>query len=230
MAAQNFKGELQEWTQKQGLPKPKYHTVRLEDSEDHCPNFQSTVSFLIHHDQQQPSQFTGDFVLSKKKAEANVAEIALQGLHTYKQQQTIHISPSKPIYVLCDLENISIKMFLDQHQFQGPVYFYGFCANDHPSAQNPLDEKYPIITQIIHSTRRDACDVSIIMFATRLMLVIPRNAILLIVTRDRFGAALADCVNSNFLQLNVPVEFANRAIHVTNLQDLLQSLNVFQEN
>ena len=225
--SENFKGALQEWTQKQNLPLPTYNTWRLEHDEYHCPEFQSSFSFLHEN---QMSQFTGNIESSKKRAEASAAQSALQGLQKIKQHQTIHISPTKPIYILCDLENIPMKKFLEQHTFEGPIYFYGFCAHDHSSSQNRLDSQYPILTQIVYSTRRDACDVSLVMFATRLLLAIPQNAIFLVVTTDRFGAALTDCVNSNFLQLNIPAELANRAVHVTNINDLLQSILVFRAN
>ena len=233
----NPKGKLQIILQKTKHPLPIYDTKRVA-GDDHIPFFESKVSINYGPNYPNPLIFKGKRQKTKKAAET---QAALKALSWFERHKTItKISVKRPLHVLIDLENVPATSLFEQYSFDESIKFNGFFANGHHLSINPLPDSYPIETFTIQSTRKDSCDIGIVMYATRILLeYMPHlelieqspdqhiGPLIIIVTKDRFGAALTDLINENFLQIRLPKHVAIRAIHVTTIKDLFQSLQVF---
>ena len=180
------KNKLQEICQKKKYLLPSYDTSRCNDSLDHQPSFSSFVT--ITYDE-KIYKTCGKKCDSKKKAEISAAEEMLKVLGDIIIEKTNTYESEKIIFVLVDMENVHMGEFFEQKKFSDKFKFIGFATENHPSIKVAPPK---MLIETIKSDRRDACDILMIGYASRLVL---QNVNIIIITHDHFGRGLVDYIN-----------------------------------
>jgi hypothetical protein len=178
----NPKNQLQEFCQKHKSPLPVYHTVKKNSG------FSSTVT-IVYNENKYHETNDPDFQ-SKKLAEKQVASCMLKKLDHIIQSETVEYTSRQTIYVLVDMENVHMGNFFHGRKFSKNIRFIGFSTENHPSINVAPPEIYQIET--IRSDRKDACDILIIGYATKLSDM--DNITIVIITKDHFGPGLVDYI------------------------------------
>jgi hypothetical protein len=137
----------------------------------------------------------------------------------------INIKAGEYVLVMVDLENITngLEEMFKKYEFKpaNMVHFMGFLSFGHHNAKkeysflSPTGYEYKFEISKIDSTRRDACDVALVMRASQIIPFYKPN-IVVVASGDKFAPALVDAINTNFLGN------ANntRAIHANNADEI----------
>ena len=175
-----YKNQLQEFCQKRKIPLPTYKTSKVK------MGFISIVTIPYKGLTTQ-----GNTKPTKKKAEISAAE---ELLIVIKNNQTVtKYTSDQDIYVLIDMENIHMGDYFDLKCFSSKYKFIGFATKNHSS----LNVSSPNINvHTIESSRRDACDIMMIGYTSRLVMKLFGPTQIYIVTKDHFGEGLVDYINS----------------------------------
>lgn len=175
-----YKNQLQEFCQKHKIALPVYKTKTVQGNK-----FQSEVSINYNH-----LIGVGKISLNKKSSEKSSAKNLLDNI---KGNQVIkrYIS-DKDIYVLIDMENIHMGNYFELKHFSNHYNFLGFATKNHSSINIASSN---IIINTIESSRRDACDIMMIGYTSRLVMTVS-NTVIYVVTKDHFGEGLVDYINS----------------------------------
>ena len=191
----NYKGLLQEYCQKKGLPLPKYNTTPLTNGK-----FASSVVVNNHFYDMDEKMDTYD---TKKEAEQVVAEYALSQIekknesekHSFTIPLTEDFQPTTALFIdienkqtiLKDLEErINMNCFSFSNHSQDSVYFYVFISKYHHLYKKIKDTKYCTVFDI-DSPNKDAADV----YMTYMCASLGENFKNIgIVTGDHFGHTL----------------------------------------
>jgi hypothetical protein len=105
--------------------------------------------------------------------------------------------------VFIDLENATRDSNLFQElSDKMNARVFGFLSRYHHN----YNKSFGIEVFTIDSNRRDACDVGMIMYITRYILDNDDINNIVFVTRDKFGSALVDCINTNFINIGRHIE------------------------
>lgn len=185
-----YKNKLQEFCQKKRLDLPIYNTIRLE-SKDHKPRFVSNVKINLNN-----IEVNGKVKNKKKDAEISAAEHCLNRLEKYLKLQKKDIFPKHETHILVDLENIKLGDLRDRYNFKN-VMFHIFAVENSSCLSTLKSDDY--IYHTVKSTKRDAADVLLIMFVSK---ILDKNINLIILTQDHFGSALMDCIDQSKHKLN----------------------------
>ncbi len=201
-----FKNKLQEICQKKNNPLPLYDTSRCINTLDHKPSFSSLVT--VQYDKILYKTY-GKRCDTKKKAEKSAAEKMLKKLDDIIVCNTNKYESENIIYVLVDMENVCMGEFFEQKMFSDQFKFIGFATKNHPSIN--VSPPQMTLIETIKSDRRDACDILMIGYTSRL--VKDENIHLshiIILTQDHFGHGLVDYIkqisNSNIRCIETIVE------------------------
>jgi hypothetical protein len=147
------------------------------------------------------------------------------------QLQAQIINLKGPVTVLVDLENITsgLEEMFSTYQFlpQNNIKFHGLLSVGHHNARknftfSSFGHTYNFDMHMIDSTRRDACDVALIMKATVLCEIWCDNCdvpmTMVIASGDKFAPALVDAINSDFLMIENG--HILQAIHANNANEI----------
>lgn len=218
MSQNNSKNKLQELLAKQDICPPTYNTFPTESG------FVSEVFVWGDMYRGQPST-------TKKGAEKNAAEVALEFIHkddiesqikpkTLGKKPKIKLAKSIDVYcgtpgdpsylVLIDLENIQ-KVDIE---FPEDVLVFGFISHISHLYGNIDKYRSKMFVEVAHSSVKDASD---FLMALVLGRELDRGAngflnMIYIVTKDHFGGALVDIVKH---RENTNIK------HITRLKDLV---------
>ena len=225
----NWKGRLQEKLSKENKITTKVEYVTHKMGPDHAPIFQSFVKVNGFH-----SSALGN---SRKKSEQLAAKLLLLQLEHQNKSQSVDVTKTNVLKLLgvdkvlfaFDLENVTSQLndFFQSFDFEG-VDLKGYFSTFHHNANKDLrfEDLYGNFIEMeihkIDSSRRDACDVGMIMSVTNECLK-NQPEMVYIVTRDKFGAALTDCINSNFLDIQT------KAFHIPDAQTLKNHVLNFEK-
>lgn len=200
----NFVGELNEYYQKRKLEMPVYQIktkpdgtfvsgIMLLGGEDTGKTFVSKCAFTKKQSKQMVARQVLDFLAGKKK-------------QIVRKEKTI-------MYVLIDMENVHYKTFFNDYEFSANIRFVGFVTRSHALAKR----EHPFKVVKINSDRRDVVDVRLIMYAQEIMLDMGLNiGAVCVVTKDKFGSALVDCINET--RLNV------RGVGAKSMEEMLDKI------
>ena len=182
-----YKNTLQEFCQKHSYPLPSYETTKC-GGPSHQPTFKTSVTMtykeIIH-------KIYGKAKPTKKKAEISAAKEMIFLIDTIVEEETDCHKSDNQVYILIDMENIHMGNFFHQRKFSSDFQFIGFATTNHPSIKAAPSALSNIET--FASDRKDACDIMIIGYATRL--VLEGSGDIIIVTKDHFGQGLVDYIN-----------------------------------
>ena len=159
-------------------------------------------------------------------------------LSEYSQSVDVDSGKNR-ILVLIDLENITnglAECFLKYNfsPFRN-FMFQGFLSLAHHNATKPErfvfntrnnGEQVNLNPSSIDSTRRDACDIAMIMYATRSLLQLdPGNVpdIIVVASGDKFAAALTDAINTGYIKTTTKKKV--RCVHANNADEIGWRLN-----
>lgn len=179
------KNKLQEFYQKQGLPLPKYETLRL-GGPDHKPVWQSRIT--------TPDKIViiGGIKPTKSLSESSAAKRALKSIVNDLQPKII--LPNRTA-LLVDVENLP-KFINDVCDKYDNLDIYAFVGIHHCLSER----KFPsnVIKVLSPSTQQDGTDTCMQVYIGYLL---SQNKYdnYLIATRDHFGAALIDMITSDNL-------------------------------
>ena len=207
------KNQLQEFYQKLKLPIPVYSTSIINDT-NHNPSF---ISNIILH---TGVSFRSDPCCNKKDAEINVASKCLPYIQSISnQKQFVTQISSLSIYILIDAENVSPQSLLDNYTFDHNIIPVLFLSKYHHLS----GKSFPYNTQLINSSRKDACDIAISLYTYNLLHQTSPPTHIIVVTKDHFASTLSDLVYSQYLLDNIPTIYyhsncINDCIHyITNI-------------
>lgn len=212
--SKNWKGLLNELTQKQRLKAPEYGTIKV-GGDDHCPTFKSIcrVGFI-----NRSGQGT-----NKKEAEQNAAYnvyecFALGKLGGMGESELVDINESssneKTEYedekviankkdieevVIIDGENLPKVIDTIPYNDKRQIIIY-FSKNHHLVGYK--EPKY-VIKRISPCTRIDGCDIYMAMDTMTIKEEFPNAKKIIIMSRDKFASAVADNFPSFFSGINV---------------------------
>ncbi len=187
----SFKNKLQEIIQRDGGPIPKYITSRIGGTE-HQPIFKSLVIYTLST---VANKACGKEARNKKEAEQSAAQKAIQQLSLQPNSPRLRLDSTDQIYILIDLENVDIKKFMNKYSFNDYVDVYGFISEHHPQSDNKIRGVNVIK---VPSSRPDAADVGMIMYATQISLN-QLNSSLILVSNDRIFCVLKECLVGTLL-------------------------------
>jgi len=191
MAAKNI---LQEIYQKKGSIVPQYQTSRIGGS-DHKPRWISAVTTLN-------GTYSGEASNSKSLAESSAAIEALDVEHQRcGPRPTKVFSRVSKLYILIDAENIpnAVKEYFDNYDCDN-IEVRAFASVGHPvikKLSKYFHRKFEFL--VTDSTRPDGADVEMILYVGGLLKdpTTPSDAEFVILTGDKFGATLCDCISSH---------------------------------
>lgn len=217
------KNKLQEIYQKRGFAElPKYQTQRT-GGKDHVPLFISTVILP------DGGKIKGDICSNKKMAELNAADKALVKGSKVRRKRISRKSSKKKIsiktptrkMILVDIENNHKiqEEFLEHLENKTELDIFVFGTTDHPSLKK-VESVHSIQIIDITSTRRDAADIALVLFAG---MFCKEYSSLMVITRDHFGSALVDAF------LEIPIKMGDptprKAYHCLSYERALQTLD-----
>ena len=246
-----YKNKLQEFCQKCKTDLPKYTTLNSVVVPSLTPFslvFNSEVT-ISHNGQVYSASGHGirKIDAEQKAAEAlctilhsyiKNGYIALQshGENQITKPKAIEVfADNVKVMVLVDLENVTngLRETFMKYDFcpQNNFVFQGFLSMGHHNVARPDRFIFPTNTITMHSinlspisidsTRRDACDIAMIMYATRCLLrddPMQVPDIIVIASGDKFASALTDAINTRFV---VPLSGKRvQAIHATNADEI----------
>lgn len=199
----NWKGRLQEYTQKKGLPLPEY---------SHRVGQSGWISTLVL---QSPSVSTWESGShpSKIMADQDVAHRALSHIYSLEERITLkgyHI-------LLVDMENKPMIIRDVLNNVKGDMRIIGVAQASHPTIKMYENDKgVQIIT--VNSQRRDASDIVIILKCHDIIASLreSQTTTITLFTSDHFGVTLQE-VMQQFHERNINVvssihEFINSSI------------------
>lgn len=258
----SYKNKLQEFCHRQKIDLPKYATQQVLDGSFHCD-----VSIVYQGKEYNAWGNDKRKVLAEQQAAEGLcmilnsyiksgnltlrSSLIQQFNHQYKQQydpKIVDLS-NKKVYVLVDLENITHGLDEMFHKYQFTpsqnIVFHGFLSFGHHNAKKeyifttPSGVQYNFVLHKIDSSRRDACDVALIMEATRIALISfskklakektlinsspsppsPNSStidVMVVASGDKFAPALMDAINTGYLGLKNEM----RAVHASNADEI----------
>jgi len=255
----NYKNRVQEFCQKRRFQLPHYQTTQTRNSFDNDFTFNTTLTLFDSDGQELTTEGTGRRKIDSEQNAASQMCVILNQYMRSDHYLVPHNTPETPskkhsynrkelysrgasVAVLIDLENITTGLddLFARYSFSpnGNFTFKGFMSVGHHSYQNSKDcLKYPtgdsfvnVWLETIDSTRRDACDVAMVMHATKMLLNVNGTRvpdIFVIVSGDKFASALTDAINGKVI---VPYSGKEiKAIHANNAQEIGWRLeNLFQ--
>ena len=239
----SYKNKLQEFCQKMKLDLPGYLTEHLLDG-----TFQCTVKIDYNGRSYTASGNDRKKIMSEQKAAEALCmilqsyikngDINIQQHNSFHQQNQNQESHSlyitgKRVYVFVDLENITngLEEMFKSYQFIPAHYitFFGFLSHGHHNSKKRYSFSSFGTTHTfgifkVDSTRRDACDVALIMKITEMILSLQSPDLVIVASGDKFAPALVDAINTNFLGIQRRIV----AIHANNADEIGYRLLSFQ--
>lgn len=189
------KNDLHAFCTSRGYHPPLYQTTST--GPPHDPRWTSTV-YLTHAQISLKMQVDGQPQSTKKGAEHQVASAALRSLAGVASRgvasassQTLKVIRDTALIV--DVENLP-KLISELPEYTGPLTIYAFIGKHHPLASADYDPR--VIKILSSSTRQDGTD-TCIQVHIGIFLSEGRHTEYLIATRDHFGSALVDMIQSN---------------------------------
>lgn len=179
-----YKNLLQEYHQKKSYILPTYESNRVSNDK---VEWQSTVT--IYNGQ----KFTGDIKSTKSAADISAAYFALLYLKENIKYNKRKISSNTALLV--DVENLPLFVQDVCDNFEG-LTIYAFIGTHHCLASRSYDPS--VIKVISPSNRPDGTDTCMQMYIGYL-LALNKYDSYIIATRDHFGAALVELINSHNL-------------------------------
>jgi Double-stranded RNA binding motif len=231
MSNENYKNRIQEFCQKRKYPLPLYATDQTPNSFDNDFTFNTTLVLIDSDGQRITTDGTGRRKIDAEQNAASQMCTIINQYMKMDQYRVPHNTPEftsknsttrKELYsrganvaVLIDLENITTGLddLFNQYTFtpEDKFSFTGFLSVGHHSYQNSKESlTYPngessinVWLKSIDSTRRDACDVAMIMHATKMLLYVNGTRVpdvFVIVSGDKFASALTDAINEGVIK------------------------------
>lgn len=177
----SHKNILLEFCQKNKIPLI-FDTKRIGGT-DHNPLWKSTTNFQgIFFETQNSFQ-------SKVQAEQELSILILNDIENKNKNKTKKIL-SKNILLIIDLENSKNYEFLSDYE---NLEIIGICSRNFP-----IKENLKINTKVVESTSKDAADIAIIMYITKLIIerLSETSPTILLLTKDHFGKTFEECISS----------------------------------
>jgi hypothetical protein len=185
------RNELQEWCQKRGHVPPCY--VSNQTGPPHKPVWRTAVTVFFKDSQ---SGFFGEDGPSKKEAEASAASMVLkwiQANETPEKGPPTKVKVTKRTAIMVDVENMP-RLISQLPVFEGPVTIFAFVGKHHHLASVDYGDE---VTKILSpSTRPDGTDTCMQVHAGRFLMENEYD-LYLIATRDHFGGALVEMIESD---------------------------------
>ena len=234
----SYKNKLQEFCQKLKLELPGYTTEHRLDG-----SFECNVKIYYNGRAYSGSGNDRKKILAEQKAAGSLCMI----LQLYIKNGDINVDANftnlnnsnqtqiepklisiagKKVIVMVDLENITngLDEMFQTYQFspEKNITFFGFLSHGHHNSKKKYSFSSFGTTHTfeifkIDSTRRDACDVALIMKVTQMMLnLYSPPDIIVVASGDKFAPALVDAINTNFLNRLNPV----LAVHANNADEI----------
>ena len=255
----NYKNQVQEFCQRRGYQLPLYQTSQTRNDFDNDFTFNTTLTIIDSDGKVLSTDGTGRKKIDSQQNAASQMCTILNQYMRMDQYRVPHNTPetsiknnSKPlktlysrgssVAVLIDLENITtgLNNLFSTYNFtpKDNFTFKGFMSVGHHSYDNSKESltfsneesSVNVWLETIDSTRRDACDVAMIMHATEMLLKVNGTRvpdIFVIVSGDKFASALTDAINQGVIKPYSGKDV--RAIHANNAQEIGWRLeNLFQ--
>lgn len=207
------KNSLQEFCIKNNHSPPSYETKRIGGS-PHDPQWLSIVTVVmcpVENKSGQSISVPGEVCTSKTEAEKSAAILMLKGIVkddaediTVTAQSTADdrdSSAENSMAVLIDVENMPNMIFsavtLKQKYPKANIKIFACLGQHHHSSGKNFGKN--VTKVLVPTTRKDGVDTFIQMFVGKLLVQSSSFKSYAIVTRDHFGHALAELIESNVI-------------------------------
>jgi len=196
----NSKNTLQEIFQRRREKIPVYVTIKAESFgylfQGSSPIKNEDAKWYSIVTLNDNTKFEGKICSSKKEAEKSAATTALsvildQSEQIHRDLKTSLVSRKyKNVLILLDMENVHKSV--GTYQCSGSnVDIIGFMSKTSCLVEKIKQYNFPI--EIVNSSKKNACDVSIIMFAYNYS---DKYSKIFIITKDLFASALEDLISN----------------------------------
>jgi len=189
----NYKGQLNEYAQKNNYPLPIYNT-KMISSVDHKPIFETVLIFNGHE-----FDINGHGTC-KKEAEQECAKKVLGKLGNQTQmykndcRQTYNGSYSLPnptnIQEIIMIDGENLQKSIDRIPYSSHRQIIFYLSRTHHLVESTVPEH--VIKRISPSTRSDGCDIYMAMDTVNIPKDFPNVKRIYILTRDKFASAVVD--------------------------------------
>lgn len=195
----NYVGLLQEHCQKQGRPAPHYAAQRV-GGPDHHPSF----SCVVRVSGNGCYRGSGASIKEAKSeaARAALAQLAAELIQRGPASAKPKLWADVPTALLIDLDNLP-NAIVEVDRYQTNLEVMGAVSRAHALASN--GDPRIVVTP---STRKDACDVEIILLVAELA---NRFTRIVVMTKDHFGGTLAEVASSRY---------GIQVLHAMNMKEL----------